>query len=65
MVTLVREPGSAYVCTTGTAPLREVAERAKPMDDDYINEAGNFVSDAFLDYAQPLVGKLPAYVRLQ
>ena len=65
MVTLVREPGSAYVCTTGTAPLREVAERAKPMDDKYINDAGNFVSDAFLDYAQPLVGTLPVYVRLQ
>lgn len=43
MVTLEREPGDSYVCTTGTAPLSDVAVRAKPMPDEYINAEGNFV----------------------
>ncbi len=64
MVTLVREDGPDYKCTTGTVPLSEVAAHSKPLDDKYINEAGNFVTDAFLEYARPLVGELPEYVRL-
>jgi 6-phosphofructokinase 1 len=65
MVTLERVNGAAYDCTTGTVALEVVAARTKPMDDRYINEAGNFVTDAFLDYVRPLVGELPEYVRLQ
>jgi 6-phosphofructokinase len=65
MVTLVREPGSDYSCTTGTASLSEVAVKAKPMPDEFINSEGNFTTDAFLDYARPLVGPLPQYIRLE
>ncbi|MFW6146114.1 MAG: diphosphate--fructose-6-phosphate 1-phosphotransferase [Planctomycetota bacterium] len=64
MVTLVRTSNSPYACTTGTAPLEDVAVRAKPMPDDYINDAGNFPTQAFFDYARPLVGELPAYASL-
>ncbi len=32
--------------------------------EEYINEEGNFVSDAFLDYLRPLVGEMPVYGRL-
>ena len=65
MVTLERQPGQGYVCTTGTAPLNDVAVRAKPMPDDYINAEGNFITDAFLDYLKPLIGDMPDYVTLK
>ncbi|MCK4850799.1 MAG: diphosphate--fructose-6-phosphate 1-phosphotransferase [Phycisphaerae bacterium] len=65
MVTLQRTAGSEYACITGTAALNEVAIKAKPMPDEYINAAGNFVTDAFLDYLRPLVGRLPKYATLK
>ena len=64
MVTLVRVPGKSYKCTTGTIPLSEVAARAKPMPDKFISGDGTDVTPAFIDYAKPLVGKLPEYVKL-
>jgi len=64
MVTLEREPGPSYRCTTGTAALSDVAVRARPMPDEYINAAGDFVTDACVDYLRPLVGEMPEYARL-
>lgn len=65
MITLVRESGKAYVCTTGTVPLTDVAVKAKPMPDAYINAEGNFVTEAFYDYLQPLIGEMPKFVALK
>ncbi len=65
MVTLEREDSSEYKCKTSTAPLCDVAVKAKPMPDKYINEEGNFITDEFLDYVRPLVGELPNYVKLK
>ena len=65
MVTLEREVGDKYKCRAGTATLRDVAVKAKPMPDEYINGQGNFVTDAFLQYVRPLVGQLPEYVKLE
>ena len=66
MVTLVREPGNTYSCTTGLAPLEAVANKEKLLPDEYINEAGNFVTEAFKEYARPLLGDpLPPYVTLE
>ncbi len=64
MVTLVRKPGKSYKCTTGAIPLSEVAVRAKPMPDEFINKEGNFVTDAFIKYVKPLIGELPEYTKL-
>jgi ATP-dependent phosphofructokinase / diphosphate-dependent phosphofructokinase len=64
MVTLVRQSDSPYRCGYGTIPLSEVAARAKPMPRDFLNEAGNFPSQEFLDYIRPLTGDLPAYASL-
>ena len=65
MVTLEREPGEGYACTTGTAPLEEVANAEKMLPDAYIAEAGNDVTEAFFEYARPLIGApLPAVGRL-
>ncbi|MBN1943438.1 MAG: diphosphate--fructose-6-phosphate 1-phosphotransferase [Phycisphaerae bacterium] len=65
MVTLERESNDPYKITTGTAPLADVAVRAKPMPDHFLNEAGNFPSEAFFEYARPLVGELPEYAELK
>ncbi|MCG3178682.1 MAG: Pyrophosphate--fructose 6-phosphate 1-phosphotransferase [Phycisphaerae bacterium] len=64
MVTLQRKPGDAYESTTGTAELADVAVRAKPMPDAFINDAGNFPSRAFVEYLEPLIGPLADYARL-
>ncbi len=39
--------------------LSNVAEKTKSMPDEFINADGNGVTDAFIEYAMPLIGKLP------
>lgn len=66
MITLLRESGSQgeYRCITGTTPLLNIANSERKMPAHYINQEGNFVTQAFLDYARPLVGgPLPEYFR--
>ena len=66
MVTLVREANEPYKCTTGLVALSEVANVEKKVPDEFINDAGNFVTDKFIEYALPLIGSpLPEYVRLE
>jgi 6-phosphofructokinase len=66
MVTLVREPGDSYRCFTGLAPLAKVANALKTLPNEHINPEGNFVTEAFLEYAQPLIGgPLATYTRLR
>ncbi len=64
MVTLEREGTQKYKCKTGTIPLMDVAVKAKPMPDEFINKEGNFVTEAFLKYLIPLIGELPDYTGL-
>ena len=65
IVTLVREPGGTYSCSTGLAPLSQVAGRVKTMPDEYLDPSDYFVSQAFIDYARPLIGApLPKLGRL-
>ncbi len=58
MVSTRRESDSPYKSTLDTVALADVAVRAKPMDDKYINAEGNFITDEFLAYARPLVGEI-------
>ena len=46
-------------------PLSTVARDTKSMADDFINAEGNNVTEAFRNYARPLLGELPEYERLQ
>jgi 6-phosphofructokinase len=39
--------------------LSTVAENTKSVPDEFINSKGNGMTKAFIDYAKPLVGKLP------
>ncbi len=45
-------------------PLRTVARKSRCMPDKFINKQGNGVTDAFLDYARPLVGRMPIMERI-
>ena len=73
MVSLVREGGDDYRCTTGLVDLAKVANAEKPVPPEFINDAGNGVTEAFRQYALPLVAGeaeyeiapdgLPVYVR--
>jgi 6-phosphofructokinase 1 len=60
------DEGGPYECEAYLANLREVADPTRPsaeqikiVPDNMINEAGNDVTQAFIDYARPLVGDLP------
>lgn len=66
MVILVRESSAPYVCGTDSAPLEQVANVARPLPGQYLNSAGNFVTPAFMEYAEPLIGgPLLEYGRLE
>lgn len=47
-------------------PFANVAAQTRTMEDEFINEAGNYVTDAFIAYARPLIGSgfhTPARIR--
>jgi 6-phosphofructokinase 1 len=64
MVSLHRISSSPYQVELKTVSLNEVALHIKPMDDKYINNQGNFVTNEYIKYIQPLVGELPRYSEL-
>ena len=45
--------------------LDRVARHTKSMPDHFINEKGNYVTDAFKNYARPLIGSLPSIAHLR
>lgn len=58
-----RERG--YRSVEGTARLDQVSDSARRLPDEYLNEAGTHISQAFLDWAKPLIGgAMPEYVVL-
>ena len=60
MVTLIRQAGPQYKCTTGLAELRDVANGEKKVPPEYINDKGNHITNAMRDYVRPLVqGEAP------
>jgi len=63
MITLVREDGPEYKCTTGLAELKDVANGEKKVPAEFINDAGNHITDAMRDYVRPLVqGEAPVTI---
>jgi len=51
--------GKDYAVELFRTELKNVAEKTKSMPDEYINAEGNGITDAFVEYAMPLVGGLP------
>jgi len=64
MVSIHRVSSSPYKIELGTVSLDQVAVKIRPLDDKYINAEGNFVTDEYIQYIKPLVGKLPNYSEL-
>jgi 6-phosphofructokinase 1 len=65
MVSIVRDNNTPYRIHFSTAPLNEVAVKAKPMPDSFITSRGNYPSQEFIDYCKPLISDLPEFVRLE
>jgi 6-phosphofructokinase 1 len=64
MITLEREPGGLYSLHCGTVPLGTVASTERTFPAEWRNAAGNDVTSAFLDYADPLLGPIERYPAL-
>ena len=65
MVTLVRGNTAEYDCDTGLVSLEAVAGKVRALPNEYIDATGAMVTQAYLDYARPLVGRpLPRHARL-
>jgi len=58
-VAIRRLSSSPYASECFITPLSTVAREATEMKDEYINDAGNDVTQAWIDYVAPLVGDLP------
>jgi len=66
MVTLVRHTDSGYACTTGLVELERIANAQRLLPDEYLNTDKTMVTQAFYDYALPLIGDpLPHYPELE
>ena len=66
MVTLVRHDEPTYHCTTDLVELAEIANVQQLMPADYLDESKTMVTQAFCDYALPLIGKpLPHHATLK
>ncbi|MBI5723668.1 MAG: 6-phosphofructokinase [Planctomycetes bacterium] len=74
MITLVREAGPKYRCSTGLVELEKAANGEKPLPPEFIGPDGASVTEAFKRYLSPLVAGaadvetgedgLPVYTRL-
>ena len=58
-VSIRRLSSVPYASECFITPLASVAREATHMKDEFINAAGNDVTQAWLDYVAPLVGELP------
>lgn len=66
MVTLVRHTEPAYYCSTALVELAKIANAQQVMPAHYLNENKTMVTQAFYDYALPLIGEsLPDYAKLE
>lgn len=64
MVALRREEGAEYRCDTVLIPLNEVARRERQLPDAFRDDISADIRPAYLEYARPLVGNVPAHARL-
>ncbi|MGI8483454.1 MAG: diphosphate--fructose-6-phosphate 1-phosphotransferase [Thermomicrobiales bacterium] len=66
MTTLVRSGNTPYTTTIGSAPVELIANRVRTMPDEFIAEDGMGISDAFREWALPILGTapFPEYARL-
>lgn len=56
MATILRVPGAAYGVRYDKVPLEKVANSVRQLPAEWIAPSGVDVTDAFVDYARPLIG---------
>ena len=62
MVGFERASAPSYACETVLIPIEQVMMTEAVLPDNFINERGNDVTQAFIDYCRPLIGgPLPEY----
>ena len=66
MTTLVRSDNGPYATTIGSAPVELIANRVRAMPDEFIADDGMGITDAFREWALPMLGSdpFPEYARL-
>jgi 6-phosphofructokinase 1 len=64
-IAIKRKSGTKYAVEFKRVPLKSVARETRHMPDKFINTAGNHVTQAFIDYASPIIGKLPKIGKLK
>ena len=55
MMTIERAVGEDYVTTVRCADIAGIANAIKTVPDEYINEAGNGITEAGIEYLKPLI----------
>jgi 6-phosphofructokinase 1 len=65
MVTIERDADAPYRADFGTIALSDVAERTRPMPDEFFGESGTDVSQLYSTYLEPLIGPLPTFADLR
>ena len=57
---ILREEGRAYRVAYAARPIADAAKETRSLPREFIAKNGHDVTQAFIDYARPLVGELPA-----
>jgi len=65
MVSINRISSSPYQVELKTVSLEEVALSTKLMNNKYINNQGNFITNEYIKYIKPLVGEFSEYSEFQ
>jgi 6-phosphofructokinase 1 len=58
-VAIRRLEGDRYASEMFATELKNVAKHTRHLDPEFIDASGHDITQAFLDYALPLVGNLP------
>jgi len=64
-IAIRRRKGKKYSVYYERVPLKNVAKETKEMPSNFISRSGNDVTRAFIEYAAPIVGKLPEISRIR
>ncbi len=63
-IVMLRDKGGDYHIRYERADLKDVARLTKDLPRSYVNKKGNGITQAFVNYAMPLVGELPSLGKL-
>ena len=59
-IAIVRENGKKYKVAFAPVPIANAAKYTRSVPKEYIAKNGHDVTQAFIDYAKPIIGELPA-----